>query len=108
MGTARCLRWIVCGVALMGVAMPRSADAIPVFARIYDKPCGTGITPDNMARVFTPFFTAKASGTGFGLAVAKKIVERHGGTIAVESEVGRGTGFTIELPLLTPPVGEID
>ena len=69
---------------------------------------GTGITPDNMARVFTLFFTTKASGTGFGLAVAKKIVERHGGTIAVESEVGRGTRFTIELPLLTPPAGEID
>jgi len=41
MGTARCLRWIVCGVALIGVARPRPADAIPVFARIYDRPCGT-------------------------------------------------------------------
>jgi signal transduction histidine kinase len=63
---------------------------------------GPGIAPDQLGRVFKLFFTTKSSGTGLGLAVAKKIVERHGGTIAVESEIGRGTGFTIELPLSRP------
>jgi signal transduction histidine kinase len=63
---------------------------------------GTGITPNNMGRVFKLFFTTKPNGTGFGLAVAKKIIERHGGTIAVASEVGAGTRFTIELPLRSP------
>jgi two-component system, NtrC family, sensor kinase len=64
---------------------------------------GPGITPDQLGRVFKLFFTTKSSGTGLGLAVAKKIVERHGGTIAVESEIGKGTRFTIELPLICPP-----
>lgn len=65
---------------------------------------GTGITPANMARVFKLFFTTKPNGTGFGLAVAKKIVERHGGTIGLASEVGKGTRVTIDLPL-TPERG---
>ena len=69
---------------------------------------GTGITPNNMAKVFKLFFTTKTNGTGFGLAVARKIVERHGGTIVVASEVGRGTCFTIELPLVTPLAVEGD
>jgi len=60
---------------------------------------GTGIAPANMERLFTLFFTTKPNGTGFGLAVAKKIVERHGGTIEIASEVGKGTRVTIALPL---------
>jgi signal transduction histidine kinase len=66
---------------------------------------GPGIAPDQLRRIFELFFTTKSSGTGFGLAVAKKIVERHGGTIVVESTVGKGTTFTIELPL-APVVAE--
>ena len=60
---------------------------------------GSGIPRDQLERVFKLFFTTKPSGTGFGLAVAKRIVERHGGTIEVESTLGQGTVFTIELPL---------
>jgi two-component system, NtrC family, sensor kinase len=60
---------------------------------------GPGIAPSQLGRIFKLFFTTKSSGTGFGLAVAKKIVERHGGTIAVESTVGKGTRFVIELPI---------
>ena len=61
---------------------------------------GPGIAPDQLQGIFKLFFTTKSSGTGLGLAVAKKIIERHGGTIAVESEIGKGTRFTIELPLV--------
>lgn len=64
---------------------------------------GPGIAPDQLERVFKLFFTTKSSGTGLGLTVAKKIVQRHGGTIAVESAVGAGTRFTIELPLSPVP-----
>jgi signal transduction histidine kinase len=68
---------------------------------LYVGDTGPGIAPDQLKRVFELFFTTKASGTGLGLAVAKRVVELHGGKIAVESEPGTGTRFTIELPL--PP-----
>ena len=60
---------------------------------------GAGIPPAVLARVFDPFFTTKPSGgTGLGLAISKQIVEEMHGTIAAESEVGRGTRFTVLLP----------
>ena len=58
---------------------------------------GRGIPEPELERIFTPFFTTKEKGTGLGLAFVKEIVADHGGTIRVESEVGRGTTFTIEL-----------
>ncbi|MEA2625707.1 MAG: two-component system, NtrC family, sensor histidine kinase AtoS [Candidatus Binatota bacterium] len=60
---------------------------------------GPGIPEDQQRKIFDLFFTTKSSGTGFGLAVAKKIVENHRGTIAVASEPGRGARFTIEIPI---------
>jgi len=59
---------------------------------------GHGIAPDDLERVFEPFFTTKARGTGLGLALCKKIIEEHGGTIRVESEMGKGTSIIILLP----------
>lgn len=59
---------------------------------------GPGIPPDRLSKIFDPFFTTKEKGTGLGLSVVYGIVERHGGTISVESELGRGTAFTIRLP----------
>jgi signal transduction histidine kinase len=63
---------------------------------------GPGIDPGRLERVFELFYTTKPSGTGLGLAVAKKIVESHHGTISVASEPGSGARFTIELPLAGP------
>ena len=62
---------------------------------------GCGIPPENLDKLFDPFFTTKevGHGTGLGLAVSYGIVERHGGTIRVQSEVGRGSTFTIWLPI---------
>jgi two-component system NtrC family sensor kinase len=64
---------------------------------------GSGISPDNLARVFTPFFTTKAvgKGTGLGLAVCYGIINHMGGTIRVNSALGKGTTFTIHLPAST-------
>jgi len=62
---------------------------------------GHGIREEDVGRIFDPFFTTKevGHGTGLGLAISYGIVKEHGGTITVESEVGRGTAFTVELPL---------
>ncbi len=59
---------------------------------------GKGMTPEVAAKVFRPFFSTRQGGTGLGLATTRKIVEAHGGTIEVQSEVGRGSKFTIHLP----------
>ncbi len=60
---------------------------------------GRGIPPEKIDRIFNPFFTTKDHGTGLGMAISKKIVEAHTGTIEVESTVGRGTEFQVTLPL---------
>jgi len=59
---------------------------------------GVGIPEENMSKIFQPLFTTKAKGIGMGLAICRKIVEQHGGTIDFESKVGRGTTFIIKLP----------
>jgi len=68
------------------------------------KDSGRGILPRNLSRVFEPFFTEKSvgRGTGRGLAVSKRIVERHGGSLVVQSRVGEGTTFSVSLPALIP------
>ena len=61
---------------------------------------GTGIPEEHMSHMFEPFYTTKESGgSGLGLAISQNIVERHGGSIAVQSVVGQGTSFTILLPV---------
>ncbi|MBI3930866.1 MAG: HAMP domain-containing protein [Chloroflexi bacterium] len=60
---------------------------------------GYGIPQEAMGKIFDPLFTTKAKGVGLGLAVSKSIIDRHQGYIAVESEVGKGSTFTIKLPL---------
>ncbi len=59
---------------------------------------GPGIQPKDLARIFDPFYSTKASGTGLGLPLTQQIIVEHGGTIACASEPGRGTTFTIRLP----------
>ena len=60
---------------------------------------GVGIPPEDLQRIFSPFFTTKERGTGLGLTVVHRIVEVHGGLVEVESEVGKGTTFRISIPL---------
>ena len=59
---------------------------------------GKGISAEHLSKIFEPYFSTKQTGFGLGLAVAKKVVEEHGGTISVESRVEEGTTFKIKLP----------
>jgi signal transduction histidine kinase len=85
-------------------AMP-NGGSLTITTKVSDKKMrisfvdtGKGIQKDNMEKMFTPLFTTKAKGMGFGLAIVKRIVEAHNGKIAVESLHNKGTGFTLELP----------
>jgi len=62
---------------------------------------GCGIPPENLERIFEPFFTTKSDGTGLGLSVSASVVGRHGGRITVQSQINRGTIFTVRLPAAT-------
>lgn len=81
------------------ITIETSADADGVAIAISDT--GKGMSAEVMAQVFDPFFTTKdvGSGTGLGLSIGYGIVEKHGGTIGVESEEGKGTTFRIRLPM---------
>jgi two-component system NtrC family sensor kinase len=76
----------------------RTAPAADGGVDVVVSDTGGGIPPENLERIFEPFFTTTARGTGLGLAITRRIVEQHQGRIMVESEVGRGTAFTVRLP----------
>jgi nitrogen fixation/metabolism regulation signal transduction histidine kinase len=59
---------------------------------------GSGLTPEECERIFTPYYTSKQHGTGLGLAIVQSVVSDHGGRISVKSEPGKGTTFVLELP----------
>jgi two-component system nitrogen regulation sensor histidine kinase NtrY len=65
---------------------------------------GSGLTPEESERIFTPYYTSKQHGTGLGLAIVQAVVADHGGSISVESETGVGTSFHLDLPINPPQV----
>lgn len=69
---------------------------------------GPGIKPEDMERIFTPFFTTKTQGTGLGLAICRQLVEQQGGTIELRSRVGEGTRVVIDLPVSKEAVLEMN
>jgi len=85
------------GGGQLGIAL--TAEAGSAVVRISDT--GTGIKPEHRSRIFDPFFTTKGvgKGTGLGLSISYAIVKEHDGRIDVQSEVGRGSTFTITLPI---------
>ena len=68
-------------------------------ARIDVIDSGRGIAPEDISKVFEPYYSTKETGTGLGLAIVKKAVDDHDGSISVKSKVGEGTTFTITLPV---------
>jgi len=69
------------------------------FAVISVRDTGVGIAEADCERILRPFFSTKARGTGLGLSITQRIVQEHGGTLSFESEMGKGTTFSIRLPL---------
>jgi len=68
------------------------------FVKIEVADTGNGIAPESLDKIFEPYFSTKETGTGLGLAIAKKVVDDHNGTLAVESKLNEGTQFTVRLP----------
>jgi signal transduction histidine kinase len=84
---------------------PTAAGPVPAVAgaassgiMIEFSDTGHGIPPDDLAKVFEPFYTTRSSSSGLSLAISHGIVEQHQGNLSVQSEVGRGTTFCLHLP----------
>ena len=68
---------------------------------------GSGICAEDLGRIFDPFYSTKEKGNGLGLAFAQQVVMEHRGSIRCESEVGRGTVFTVRLPEASPETSTV-
>lgn len=79
-----------------------SADAERHLVTLRVSDTGQGISQDDLKKIFDSFYTTRKGGTGVGMCIVKKFVEAHGGTIEVQSEVGRGADVTITIPLYRP------
>ena len=82
-----------------GGTLTISANQEKDLVAIAVKDTGSGITPENMQKLFEPLFTTKPKGIGLGLVVSRKLAEANGGCIEVQSEVGKGSTFTLYLPV---------
>jgi PAS domain S-box-containing protein len=87
-------------------AMSKQGGTLAISAHAQDgmigisvRDTGTGISPENMKKLFEPLFTTKPKGIGLGLAVSKKLIEANSGRIEVQSEAGKGSTFTVYLPV---------
>jgi len=84
--------------------LPQSSDSYGSFARLVVTDTGVGMPPEVRSRIFEPFYTTKTrgQGTGLGLSIVHGVLNDHGGGIEVQSEVGKGTTFTLVLPCIQP------
>jgi two-component system, LuxR family, sensor kinase FixL len=103
---AELLKIVFQNLLMNGAQAMQGQGVIQVTLQAADSACrvtfhdsGPGIAPDVLGQIFTPFFTTKARGTGLGLPTAKRIVEAHAGTIAIECPPGGGTAVRVELPV---------
>jgi signal transduction histidine kinase len=97
------LNLILNGVQAMpaGGTLTVAADADKDHLRLTVADQGSGIEPESMVKIFEPYFTTKANGSGLGLSIARRIAEAHGGKITVESAPGQGSRFQVFLPFNT-------
>jgi signal transduction histidine kinase len=88
----------------MAVTTSWAASARTITVTLDDT--GAGMSEETLARIFDLFFTTKPEGTGLGMALARSVIARHGGQLAITSEVGQGTRVIVRLPIdPAPPDG---
>ncbi len=91
------------GVPAEALPMPDAQDG-RVRIKVVDD--GAGMAPAKVDKAFDVFYTSRADGTGMGLAIVRRAVERHGGEVSLDSEIGKGTTMTIVLPAMSPETAE--
>ena len=91
-----------------GIPGTKESGRKPNYLRVEIIDTGSGIAPEKIRSIFDPFFTTKPQGTGLGLAVTRRIVEEHHGVIRVNSQPGKGTTFTVLLPVTAPEKTMVD
>ena len=108
------IRQVLINLAKNGIEAMNGQGKLVVAVREDDsrvlievKDQGPGISPEKIGRLFEPFFSTKKGGTGLGLAISQRICEAHGGTLLVSSTTGKGSCFSVSLPL-NGPVGKPD
>jgi PAS domain S-box-containing protein len=87
------------GAGILGINVDRSITQKKSFVTITIKDNGSGISPENQLKIFEPLFTTKTRRIGLGLALSRRLIEVNGGRIEVKSTVGKGTTFTLYLPV---------
>jgi len=93
-------RHAMAGGGQLMIASEAAFDGQPVatHVKVSVRDTGVGMEQDDLAKIFEPYFSTRATGTGLGLTIAKRNVELNGGTIGVTSQRGQGTTVTITLP----------
>jgi two-component system, NtrC family, sensor kinase len=81
---------------------PDATEQSPSFVQVEVRDTGVGIPSENLEHIFDPFFTSKDEGSGLGLSISHQIVQEHGGYVTVESKVGKGTSFLVNIPIGKP------
>ena len=84
------------------ISTPAATDQSPSFVQVEVRDTGIGIPEENLEHIFDPFFTNKDEGSGLGLSISHQIVQEHGGYVTVESKVGKGTSFLVNIPTGKP------
>jgi len=96
------------GAGRISIRTSRYEHALQPTVSVEISDTGRGIAEAELSRIFEPFFSTRAKGTGLGLWVTQDIVRHHGGRIEVTSAEGRGTTFNIVLPVDSPTLSEAD
>jgi len=93
------------GKVIISADLYSEKQGMPVFAEVKVQDTGQGMPPEIAQKIFEPFYSGKKGGIGLGLSISRRIIEQHGGTISVESELGKGAIFKILLPQVIEKCG---